>query len=153
MFPNDYFAERERWDTQVAENSARGAWAWGNVHTKGWGQMVLPEPIMFGVTFTEQPFVSYGFALDDDEQLVEDRYPRCSGGVLRWVKTTEDFYVGAYVIITVATADPMLAAQAWVDASLSETGTTLPDSYKSDPSYDLTHSFTFQAMAIKDVIE
>jgi len=151
MFDNDYFADRERWNSQVAENSARGAWAWGNVHTKGWGEIVLDEPIMFGLTYTTQPIVSYGFALDDDNQLVDGRFPRCSGGVLRWITTPAGFYIGAHVFVTVATADPALAAQAWVDASLTTLVVTPPDDYRTDPGYDLTHSFLFQALAIKDI--
>lgn len=150
MFVNDYYVERERWNSQTEENSARGAWAWGSVHTAGWGEIILDEPIMFGLTFTEQPVVSYGFALDDDDQLVEGRFPRCSGGVLSWVRTPNDFYVGAHVFICVATVDPMLAAQNWVTA-MSEGAVLVPTGYDTDPGYDLTHSFTFNALAIKDV--
>jgi hypothetical protein len=151
MFHNDYFADRERWDAQTKENSARGAWAWGTVHSKGWGEMVLPDPIMFDITYVHQPTVAYGFALDDDEQLVDGRLPRCSGGVLRWVTTPDEFYVGAYVFVTVATADPMLATQAWVKSSLEADppAVTVPTDFKDDPGYDLTHSFLFNALAIK----
>lgn len=151
LIPNDYYAERERWQTQTSENSARGAWAWGNVHTKGSGEVVIAEPIMFGVTFTNQPTVSYGFCLDDDDQLVDDRYPRCSGGVLRWVRTADDFYVGAHVLVTVATADPILAVQAWLNASFETQTVAPPPQYMKDPGYDLTHSFTFNGLAIKDI--
>lgn len=151
MFPNDYFADRERWNSQTAENAARGAWAWGTVHTHGWGEIVLPEPIMFGLTFVHPPVTAYGFALNDDDQLVEGRFPRCSGGVLRWVMTPGEFYIGAHVFVTVATADPMLASQAWVKKSLEAVppAVTVPDDYQDDPGYDITHSFTFNALALK----
>lgn len=151
MFYNDHAGEREAWNSQVAENSARHAWAWGNVHTLGWGEVVLEEPIMFGITFVYQPTVAYGWAMDDEDQLVDLRYPRCSGGVLRWIRTANDFYVGAHVFITVATSDPMLSTQAWIDASLTAGAVAPPEEYTEDPGYDLTHSFTFGSMAIKDV--
>lgn len=162
MFDNDYFADRERWNSQTQENSARGATAWGNVHSKGWGEIMIADPIMFGITFIAQPRVTYGFSLDDDNQLVDGRFPRCSGGVLRWVTTADNLYIGAYVFMTVATADPMLATQAWLDASLPNTGpgpdgtgsiavVTVPDGYKVDPGYDITHSFAFNAVAMKDI--
>lgn len=142
MFSNDYFQEREAWNSQIAENSARGAWAYGTAHSKGWGEIMIDEPIMFGLTFVKQPIVSYGFALDDDDQLVDGRFPRANGGVVRWVLDADDFYVGAYVFVTVATADPLLAAQS-LDVATD---------FREDPNYDITHSFTFFAVAIKDII-
>lgn len=139
-FTNDWFADREAWNSQVAENSARGAVAWGTAHTQGWGETVVEEPIMFGVTFIAQPMMAYGFCLDDDEKLVEGRFPRANGGVLRWITDEEDFYVGAHVFTTVATADPLLAAQ-----SLN-----VPLEFGEDPGYDITHCFTFSGIALKD---
>jgi hypothetical protein len=151
MFINDYFADRERWNSQTAENSARGAWAWGNVHSNGWGETVIEAPIMFEIVFIHQPYVAYGFCLDDDNQVVDGRLPRCSGGVLSWVQTPEGFFIGAHVFVTVATADPMLAVQAWMDASLTQVppATTVPSDFTVDPGYDITHSFTFSALAVK----
>lgn len=149
-FFNEYYVDRDRWNSQVAENSARGAWSWGTVHTKGWGEVILDEPIMFGLTYVDEPTVAYGFVLDDDDQLVDGRFPRCSGGVMRWVREGQ-FYVGAHVFICVATADPMMAAQAWVEASLAAGVLTPPDAFLDDPNYDITHDFTFQAIAIKNV--
>lgn len=161
-FSNDHFQERDRWDTQIDENSARIAWAWGTVKSKGWGEFYIPDPIMFGVTFIYEPTVAYGFALDDDEQLEyepeiitamagqagpsnQSRFPRAGGGVARWVRDGRDFYVGAYVFLTVATADPIqtadLAAQDYE---------AFVDEYSRDPGYDLTHSFTFNSLGMKE---
>lgn len=163
MFTNEYFAARDEWRAATDENSARAATAWGTVHTVGWGEFVLDEAIMFGVTFTEQPIISYGFCMDDDNQLVTNQMPRCSGGVLRWVQDTNDFYVGAHVMVTVGVADPMLAIQAWllnvqIETVVGSSGTSsstivpqVPVDYTNNPQYDLTHSFTFAALAIKDI--
>lgn len=142
MFINDYFDDRDQWSGQVAENSARGALAWGQVHTNGTGELTLDDPILFGVTFVHEPIVMYGFALQDDDQLVAGRFPRCSGGVLRWVTDAEDFYVGAHVFVTVATADPLLAAQSQ----------NVPADFGQEPAYDILHSFTFSALAMKDMM-
>jgi hypothetical protein len=154
MFTNDYFADRERWNSQTQENSARGAWAWGSVHSKGWGEIVVEDPIMFDISFVHQPIVAYGFALDDDDQVVDGRLPRCSGGVLRWVTTPDGYFIGAYVFVTVATADPMLASQAWIESSLEADPptVTVPDDYTDDPGYDITHSLMFSALAIKGAL-
>lgn len=141
MFINNFFAEREQWNSQVEENSARYAFAYGKAHSSGWGEVVVADPIMFGITYVHEPTVAYGYALDDDDQLVDGRFPRCSGGVLRWVRTPEEYYVGAYVLVTVATADPLIAAQS-LDVAAD---------FGQDPGYDITHSWTFGALAIKDL--
>lgn len=143
LFRSEYFDERERWNSQVAENSARGAWAWGTAHSKGWGEILIEDPIEFGITFVQEPVVAYGFALDDEDQLVDGRFPRCNGGVVRWMRNAQDFYIGAWAFVTVSTADPLLAAQ-----SLD-----VPTDFALNPNYDITHSFTFSGLAIKDFIE
>lgn len=145
MFGNFFFQEREDWTAQVADNSARGAIAWGTAHSHGWGEIVIEDAIDFGLTFVHQPIVLYGFALDDDEQLVDGHYPRCSGGVFHWITDENDFYVGAHVFVTVATADPILAAQsAQFDMVLDDWGV--------DPGYDITHSWMFSGLAIKEMM-
>lgn len=142
MFHNDYYVQREAWNSQTAENSARGAFAWGTAHSKGWGEVEIEDAIDFGVTFVTQPIVAYGFALDNDDQMVDGRLPRCSGGVSRWIKDGNDFYVGCHVFVTVATVDPIMAAQ-----SLD-----IPTDFGTDPGYDITHSWLFTAVAIKDIV-
>lgn len=140
-FPNDYFGERDRWNNQVAQNSARTAFAWGDCSSHGWGEYEIADPIMFGITFVAQPTVAHGWAMQDDDQLTEGRFPRAGGGVTRWIRDSNDFYVGAHVLVTVATADPLLAAQAF----------DVYEEFHNDPGYDLTHTFTFTGMAIKDI--
>lgn len=169
MFDNDYLADRERWNSQIRENSARTATAWGTVHSSGWGEIILDDPIMFDTVFVAQPTVSYGFALDDDNQVPDPidvtlsdghggtsttrvlRLPRCGGGVLSWVQDPAGFYIGAHVFVTVSTVDPIMATQAWLDASLTAGVVTPPGDYQTDPGYDITHSFVFSALAIKEI--
>lgn len=136
------FIERENWNSQNRENSARGAWAWGTATTNGWGELLFPKPIRFGLTFVTPPFVSYSWVMHDDDDLVDNRFPRCSGGVARWMQDKRDFYTGAYVMVTVATADPLLGA-----LSLDKAETT----YLTDPGYGIDHHFTFFGLAIKDI--
>lgn len=162
-FHNEYYQQREAWDSQIQENSARHAWATGKVTSSGWGDFILDEPIMFDTTFVNEPVVSYGWAMNDDDQLDENFIPRCSGGVLRWVLDEHDYWVGAHVLIAVAIVDPIVAAQAWAGAAkpyLNTDGSTYavapqvptdPADFNAVPDYDLTHHFTFTAMAIKGV--
>lgn len=139
-FDNDHLLERERWIAQTENNSASQAWAFGNVDSVGWGEFLLPDPIMFGVTFVHEPFVTYGHAVLDDDRLVDGRFPRATGGVASWITTGKDHYTGAHVYVTVATADPLLAAQAYDVAA----------DFGEDPGYEIRHSFGFTALAIKD---
>lgn len=135
--------DHDGWNSQMRENAARGAWAWGTAHSTGWGEVVIKKPIMFGLTFVTVPFVSYGFELENDNQLEDDRFPRCSGGVVRWVKDKRDFYLGAHVMVTVATADPIQAAVSLHNEERVYVDTQL--------DYDITHHFTFFGLGIKDI--
>lgn len=159
MYENPYYQARDEWRASTEQNSARSAIAWGTVHSQGWGEVVIEDPIMFGATFVHQPTVTYGFALDDEQQVLDKRLPRCSGGVLSWVQDANDYYVGAHVFVTVSTVDPVEAIQAWLLATQVDPDTEdpqllapqVPTDYAIDIAYDITHSFTFQALAIKDI--
>lgn len=144
MFGGGYFQDRDEWQTQVADNSARGAFAWGTAHSHGWGEIIIEDAIDFGVTFVHQPIVLYGFALENDDQWVDGHAPRSNGGVLNWITDENDFYIGAHVYVTVTTADPILAAQ-------SAQFDTVAIDWGNDPGYDLTHSWMFSGLAIKDM--
>jgi hypothetical protein len=114
------------------ENAGRMAWAYGEGHSTGWGEKEIPEIIDFELKFIEIPFVSYSFALDGDT-LVDTRFPRCSGGVSRWVQDPNGYYIGAYVFITVDTQSPYIP-------------TTVVD-----PGYEIDHFWTFAGIALKNV--
>lgn len=154
-FGNPHFGDREAWNSQVAQNSARTAWAWGQANSHGFGEFLIPDPIMFGLTFVYQPNVAHGWAMADDDQLVDERYPRCDGGVVSWIQDSNDHYVGAHVLVTVATADPIIAAQYAMLQALGlglegeESLTPFTDHFSEDPGYDITHDFTFVGLAYK----
>lgn len=141
-FPNDYVADREKWNSQVGDNQARIAFAWGDAKSTGWGEYEIEDPIMFGISFVYRPTVAHGWYLSNENALTDGRFPRAGGGVTRWVQDHQDFYVGAYVLVTVATADPLLAAQS----------TNVPQEFKKNPKYKITHTFTFTGLAIKDIV-
>jgi hypothetical protein len=116
----------------LRENSGRLAFAYGMVETIGWGEVEIATCIDFEVSFIEQPIVSYGFSLDGDE-LVDTRFPRCSGGVTRWRQNGNDHYVGAWVFVTVDTKSPYISTT------------------ENEPNYTIDHSFTFSGIALKSV--
>lgn len=154
-FDNPYFGDREAWNDQIAQNAARTAWAWGQASSHGFGEFLIEDPIIFGLTFVYPPNVSHGFALVDDDQLVDGRYPRAGGGVASWIQDSNDHYVGAHVFVTVGTADPIMAAQgALLEAKDGHfDGETAPafDRFREDPGYDVTHNFMFVGLSFKDV--
>jgi hypothetical protein len=122
--------ERESWRAQVNENSARLAYAWGVTTTTGVGSLAHEDEIDFGLTFIEQPMVSYGTVVtnqiewepDDTDSLLQ--MPGATGFVFSWRQDPRGFYVGAHVGVTV-------------------TGGEL--------DVELEHHFTFMGIAMKDV--
>jgi hypothetical protein len=154
-FSNPHFGDREAWNSQVSQNSARTAWAWGQANSHGFGEFLIPDPIMFGLTFVYQPNVAHGWAMVDDDQLDDGRFPRCGGGVVAWIQDSNDHYIGAHVLVTVATADPVMASLAALQQALEgingTTGKPFNEGFSQDPGYDITHSFTFVGMSYKAV--
>jgi len=112
---------------RTRENSARYAQGFASYSTTGVGEYEPPDSLAFGCTFTEQPFVSYGFTVVTQD-LVVGSFPRCSGGVHGWIKNNRNFYIGAFVFFTV---------------DIPTAG--LP------PAYTIEHHFTFTAVALKDL--
>jgi hypothetical protein len=96
--------ERESWRIQVAENSARLAFAWGVSTTTGSGGLVHDQDVQFGLAYPEQPMFSYGCViisteidLNDDDAPV----PSSTGFVAGWQIDERGLYVGANVGVTV----------------------------------------------------
>jgi hypothetical protein len=133
MFHHLYRREDVAAARQVRENSARLAFSWGRASTHGWGEFQIPEPIEFDVTFTHQPDLSYGYAIEDGDKLVPKRFPRAWGGVYDWLQDEFGFYTGAHVFVVVDTLSPAEIA----------------DVPEADPNYDLDHTWMFSGLAIK----
>ena len=122
---------REQFVSQHRENSARQAFAWGQFDSTGWGQLAYPDVLNFGLTFIDEPIVSYGFSVEEDEAL--DRLPLSTGGVFKWRRDGRGYYTGAHVYVV-------------VDQFVQPSET--PD-YSQLPT--LIHSFLFTGIAIKDI--
>lgn len=130
--PFEAMEHRRQRIQQVDENSARLAKAFAMYDSTGWGEFTVPTVFDFGLTFVEEPSVSYGYALDGDT-LVDTRFPRCWGGVYKWKLDIKGFYTGAWVFFIV------------------ETQSSFIDTGEADPNYDINHYFTFEGVAYKDL--
>ena len=134
---DDLDRRRER-ANQTSENSARLAQAYATFTTDGQGTIQYEHEVEFGLTFIEEPVVSYGAFCDVDDlaelQGVEDtddvRLPLLSGYVVNWNVDDRGFYVGCWVGVRVyfppGEADPGLKPQ-------------------------IDHHFTISGMAMKDI--
>lgn len=122
------------------ENSARIAEAFGRFRSTGQGSIEYPERIDFGLTFIEEPYMSYGsyIDLDDLDDKLENEagttvppLPVCSGFVTEWDRDDRGFYVGAWV-----------AARVWFPYEAN---------VRPDLEVEIFHHFSFKAVAMKDV--
>ncbi len=136
--PMEHVVDVTRTNNRHQENSARLAHSKGSFTTTGWGEFNPEDAITFSSPYLERPTVTYGWSLeeeDDAEELRVTRYPRANGGVLRWNRTAQGFYTGAYVVICVEDRSPFIAS-------------TDPD---PDPTYNILHDFVFLGVAMKDI--
>jgi hypothetical protein len=136
--PFEIIARKDREMTRHAENSARLAQSFGVKLTEGWGEFVFDTAITFDAPFLRRPTVSYGWSLldeDNAEQLRTSRFPRATGGVIRWDRSSLGFYTGAFVVITVEDRSPFIEP-------------TDPD---PNPVYKIVHDFGFLGTAMKDL--
>lgn len=129
-------AERDR----HKENSARTAFAWGFGVTRGVGETRFTKRISFNLAFIQEPAISYGYAVeavannsDYGDVLVDNRFPRCVGGVYDWQLDSRGFYLGAWAFAVVQTLD-----------TANFKGAVLPE-----PGYTIRHSFGFTGLAFK----
>lgn len=129
---NEQNYERESWLDQIAENSARQAFSWESYESTGLGVCEFEDAIDFGLTFIEKPFISYGYNVENADEL--DELPRSTGGVYKWKQDGRGFYIGAHVFVVVD---------------------LFSDSVAPTPMFAevpvVTHHFTFTAVAIKDI--
>ena len=133
--------ERQRAELdRHAENSARLAEAFARFTTTAQGSIEFGERVAFGVTFTEEPYMSYGAYIDLDElddkmgntpSSLTPQMPLTSGFVTDWDRDDRGFYVGAWVGVRV-----------WYPY---ESGVS------PDLDFSMSHHFSFKAVAMKDV--
>ena len=128
--PLSVLLEREMFRTQVRSNSAKMAWHSAEVTSDGWGEIDIPDCIVFDSVFSERPTVSYGFSIDQDD-LVDGQYPRSGGFVRDWKLDQNGFWRGAWVSLTV---DMGFAAPVGA-------------------GYSIVHSFVFSGIALSAVRE
>lgn len=154
---------REDLKERTRENSARLAKVFSRFRTTGQGSVVFERRCDFGLTFIEEPFMSYGSMVDEDEladKLDMDSgandqtpLPMCSGSVLEWDVDERGFYIGAWVGARVYfpkeitfVIDPVTEAQvaySSIPPNLPEVPVTL--------DVEVVHMFSFEAVALKDV--
>lgn len=133
-----------------AANKGGPAAAFCHVITRGEGSFSFARRIDFGLTFIEEPFMSFGSKIDIDDVIdagFEElggagsstsgtqnipKLPQCTGYVTDYDRDDHGNYVGAWVAVMVTY--PYI----------------LGSSVAGDP-VPIRHFFTFQAVAIKDL--
>lgn len=121
------------------ENRAREAKAFAKFESYAQGPLEFEQPIDFGLTFVDEPFITYGSQLDLDE-LGETlgvepgdtpTLPLTIGYVTEWDRDERGFYLGAWTAVRV-----------WFPTQ---------DAVPTETEVHVYHHFTFAAVAIKDV--
>lgn len=108
------------------ENTARQAKTSVTWTTTGMGNIKVDHYLDLGITFMYEPAVSSGYALDEDDDLVDGSYPKAFAGVYDWKRTTSGYYTGVWVFFVVeVTGKPV--------------------------NYKIHHHFVFQGLAMKDL--
>lgn len=127
----DYDPGNDAWRDQVRENSARHAFVYKTFTSLGSGELVFEDVVDFGLWFSEQPMVSYGFALDDtvEQTLIDGDFPMATGGVIAWRRNVRGLYIGATCFAAI-------------------TGSALT---YTTYDYSLVHHFTFSGIGVKDI--
>ena len=130
------------------ENGARLAQAFAKFESIGQGVVEFAEVVDFGLTFIEEPYITYGSQLDMDDlgELLDipggatPPLPLVSGYVTEWDQDERGFYVGAWV-----------AARVYFPSQVAVEGESTMTPVPLDTLVVIDHHFTFTAIAIKDV--
>ena len=121
------------------ENSARLAQAFARFETTGQGTIEFERRVDFGLTFTEEPYITYGSQIDMDELAellgvgINDtpQLPLASGYITDWDVDERGFYLGCWCAVSV----------------YYPSQTNVP----ADTKIHMQHHFTFTAIGMKDV--
>jgi len=125
----------------VRENSSRLATCFAAFTTQGWGELESPTVTLFTTTFVERPSVSYGCNVDG-AKLGVGRFPRSHGGVSRWLRDNNGYYVGAWLFMVVDTIGPNYGPINIISS---------PVGAPPQVNYTVYHDFTFIGTAMKDI--
>ena len=121
-----------------AENKGRRAGVYAKYDTTGQGVVEFTGRLAFGLTYIEEPFFSYGCkidldgvrdALSLDDDALPAALPQCTGYVTDWDQDGRGNYTGCWVAIAVE----------------------YPAAISPAAQIAITHFFTFEAVALKDV--
>ena len=139
MGSDTFYLESQRAEqVRHRENSARLAMAFAKFESQGQGTVEFEERVDFGLTFIQEPYITYGCQIDLDEfaELIgvaesdTPVLPQSTGYVTEWDIDDRGFYTGAWMAATVF--DPTGVLPTGVEMLVN-------------------HHFTFTAVAIKDV--
>jgi hypothetical protein len=157
---------RDRTDevTRTRENSARPAFSYARYRTTGQGSVVFGRRVDFGLTYIEEPYMSYGSMVDENELAEkldmdsgggEDTpMPVCSGSVIEWDVDTRGFYVGAWVAVRVYFPKEITFVDDSEGVNPKAAYSSIPQGVPEVPvdlGVEVVHMFTFSAIALKDV--
>lgn len=136
----DALEERRAEVERHQENSGRLAEAFARFETIGQGSIEFGERVDFDLTFIEEPFMSYGAMIDldaldemmgNDPSNIVPEIPLSTGVVTSWDRDDHGFYVGAWVGVRI-----------WYPYD---------SSIWPEMEFEMSHHFTFKAVAIKDI--
>lgn len=113
----DLQEQRRQHSDDLKENTGRPATVCVRYISQGIGQIAPADPVLFEMTFTEEPWVTSGMYVHQLPDASHWLYPQATAGVRGWVtqenpadhsKTAEDptrrpFFVGAYLVFVVET--------------------------------------------------
>jgi len=133
--------ERRRAETdRHAENSGRVAEAFARFTSTAQGSIEFGDRVDFGLTFIEEPYMSYGGKIDlddlddilgNDPSSLTPPMPISSGYVTDWDRDDRGFYVGAWVGVRI-----------WYPYEAN---------VAPEVQFSMDHHYSFKAVAFKDV--
>jgi hypothetical protein len=129
--------EKTARDNAIAQLYNQGGQA-NSLHTlqsRGVGDIDVPNPVMFSVTFTSEPFFTSGAAIVLPMPEGATRTPWAAATVRSWNRDEDGCYSGAFVSLHVAA--PEL--------------TTDEDGIIDSTRYVMTHYLAFQGLAYKNL--
>ena len=141
-YDDDLIIEREAELARHRENKGRQAGVFASYETTGYGAVEFEDPVEFGLTFIQRPWMSFGCEIEPDHirDLLEladgdelPCMPQVTGYVTAWDLDDARNYVGAWVAVTVT----------WP----TDTVPAIP----IDAQIDVTHFFTFSAIGLKTI--